>query len=489
LPRCQRHCGILFLARFTQKKRAFVLYGVNRPGFPPLHARRTIADSGVDEGETLTFARSVIALLLGCVVVWPALASKQQAGSKSVSFSILEDYDKGADLREIEADFRLFQALEIDTWRGSFGWDDYEPARGHFDFQWLQRFVETAARYQIRLRPYVAYTPDWAARTAWGDQEAWNNSPRREQDWEQFAGELAGALRRYTNVISYELYNEENVKQWWEGTAREYATLLVRGARAIRRQDQNAAVLFGGLVFPDAEWIEQVCGVAGVGDSFSVLPVHAYPETWTPPDVTVENYLGGLAKFVAAADDRCGPKRIWINETGFATTAGRSEQQQAYWWIRAIATFLAEPRVEHIGVYEIKDLPKDRPAIGDTPNYHLGLTRADRTPKLAFYTVDLLTDLLDVGTITVDDDTVRPVTTDDVTDSLHVHLFGRPDGRRVLFLWDGSGDRRVELRIKNANGVLEYAVDGRPHASQEAAAAVLSDVRLTRGVPRIFVVF
>ena len=92
---------------------------------------------------------------------------------------------------------------------------------------------------------------------------------------------------------------------------------------------------------------------------------------------------------------------IWINETGFATVPGKSERDQASWWVRAIATFLAHPRVEHIGIYEIKDLSPGKPVIGDAPNYHLGLTRADRTKKLAFYTVDLLTDLLDTGTLMV----------------------------------------------------------------------------------------
>ncbi|MBZ0157743.1 MAG: beta-galactosidase [Alphaproteobacteria bacterium] len=80
--------------------------------------------------------------------------------SKRISFSILEDYDKGENLKEVAADFALFRELGVTTWRGSFGWDDYEPSRGNYDFAWLHRFAELAARNDITLRPYSAIRPN-----------------------------------------------------------------------------------------------------------------------------------------------------------------------------------------------------------------------------------------------------------------------------------------------------------------------------------------
>ena len=422
--------------------------------------------------------------VLGAVLISAPVATQPAADWKPVSFAILEDYDAGDDLAEVRADFELFERLEIRTWRGSFGWDDYEPRRGRYDFTWLQQFVALAAKHRIQLRPYLGYTPDWAARKQDSDGQVWNNPPARLAEWERFASAIAAALARRDNVLSYEIYNEENVKQWWDGTAAEYADVLVRGARAIRRRDANASVIFGGLVFPDVEWIEEVCGVRGAGSAFSVLPIHAYPETWTPQDVTVENYFGGLHGFLAVADQACGRKAIWINETGFATVPGRSERDQAAWWVRAVATFLATPRVEHIGVYEIKDLPPDRPAIGDAPNYHLGLTRSDRTPKLAFHTVDLLTDLLDVGKLAVEDAQARMLVQDGAAGEPHHHVFRRPDGDRVLFVWDRLASPTVRVELPSAGGVVEYDLEGRASAKQDAA--MLQRVQLTAGLPRIF---
>jgi hypothetical protein len=399
---------------------------------------------------------------------------------KPVSFAILEDYDKGQDLADIERDFALFNELEIRTWRGSFGWDDYEPSPGRYDFTWLRRFAERAARHGIQLRPYLGYTPEWAARRDGTDADVWNNPPADRALWARFAREIAGALAGHKNVLSYEIYNEENVKQWWDGDAPEYAHTLIRAAEALRKVRPQAPVLLGGLVFPDVEWIESVCGVRSAAASFDVLPFHAYPETWTPEHVTVENYLGGLDDFVAASDRACGRKPIWINETGFATVGGKTELEQASWWVRAVATFLSHPRVEHIGVYEIKDLPTNKAVIGDAPNYHLGLTRTDRAKKLAFYTVDLLTDLLDTGTLRVADDEVKAT----AEAGTHRHYFLRPDGDGVLFVWNRrSAD--VELRLpRGVSSLTEYDLTGKP-----SARAVPNDVfhvSLDANRPRIY---
>jgi polysaccharide biosynthesis protein PslG len=433
-------------------------------------------------------ARIITAALILCAAapLFSQATLPATGRTKPVSFAILEDYDKGDDLADVQADFDLFKELEIQTWRGSIGWDDYEPDRGKYDFQWLHQFISAAARNNITVRPYLGYTPEWAARKGGADSDVWNNPPARLQDWEAFAAALSKALRQHDNLASYEIYNEENVPQWWDASAETYAQVLRSGARAIAANHRGAPVLFGGLVFPDREWIERVCAVKGTGDTFSILPFHAYPETWTPSDVTAENYLGGLEAFVAAADARCGRKAIWINETGFATVPGKTERDQAYWWVRAVATFLATPRVEHIGVYEIKDLPQDRPVIGDAPNYHLGLTRTDRTRKLAFHTVDLLTDLLDVGTLAVDDADLEVSVVDGEAGQLHHHLFGRPDGDRVLIVWDRAASPTIRIAVPGgAIDSVEYDVDGRPLEWDDGATALRS-VKLAPGVPRIF---
>ena len=432
-----------------------------------------------------------LALAVGALLLWGCGPASQPAPvkggfTKPVSFAILEDYDKGYDLTAVARDFALFRELGVRVWRGSFGWDDYEPDAGEMDFDWLEKFVGLADSMGISLRPYLGYTPTWAAR-AGKDDHTWNDPPRRLADWERFVTRLATRLRQHPSVRSYEIYNEENVSLWWEGTSRDYAEVLERGAAAIRRADPDAQVLLGGMVWPDAEWLEAAC--RGGGAPFDVIPFHAYPETWTPDSVTVENYLGeGYREdFLPQADEQCSRKPIWINEAGCATTPGKSEREQAEWWARAFATFLATPRVEHIGIYEIRDQRQGTAVIGDAPNYYLGLLRTDGTPKLAFQTVKLLVGLFDADSITVADREVRVRVSDGTPGELYHHLFIRPDGRRLLFVWDRTGTPTVELELTRPGArVTAYAIDGRSSPWTNTHGRVIRGVHLQPGAVRIF---
>jgi polysaccharide biosynthesis protein PslG len=418
----------------------------------------------------------------------PATHPVRSAGvfTKPISFAILEDYDKGHDLSEVARDFKLYRSLGVPVWRGSFGWDDYEPRPGHYDFEWLSQFVALADSMGISLRPYLGYTPEWAARRG-KDEHVWNDPPRRAGDWVRFVTALAGKLKSSRSLLSYEIYNEENVSLWWEGTAYEYATVLWAGAEAIRRADPDVQILLGGMVWPDVEWLEVACQDGRA--PFDVLPFHAYPETWTPDSVIIENYLGPDYRdgFLPDADQLCGRKPIWINEAGFATTPGKTEEEQAEWWVRAFATFLAEPRVEHLGIYEIRDQRADTPVIGDAPNYYLGLIRSDGTPKLSFRTVRLLVSLFGTDSITVADPRLRVRVTQGKAGELYHHLFVRPDGRQLVFVWDRMSNPTVELELPRATTrVTAYTSDGESMVWRETGQYSIRKVKLQPGVTRIF---
>ncbi len=314
--------------------------------------------------------------------------------------------------------------------------------------------------------------------------EVWNDPPGDLDQWARFAGRLAAELSRHPNVLSYEIYNEENVSLWWDGNAEEFARVVLRGAAAIDSADRDVQVLAGGMVWPDAGWMEAVCEFQENDARLDAVAFHAYPETWTPDSVTVETYLRGYAdEFLPAVDKACGEKPIWINELGYATAGAKTERQQASWWVRAIATFAAAPRVEQLGVYEIKDLPRAEAVIGDAENYNLGLTKTDRTPKLAFHTVRMIVRLLG-GRIAVD---TAGVVISGESESAEARLFHRPDGRRVLVAWIPAGERAARIRLTlSAPGerAMEHGMDGSSTPVSKFDGRLL-DLSLRPDEPRI----
>ena len=315
----------------------------------------------------------------------------------------------------------------------------------------------------------------------------WNNPPADYLAWHRFVYQLALALRDYPNVLSYEIYNEQNARLWWDGSIAQYKATLRNAALAIRMADPDAQVLLGGFVLPDVDWLRAITQ-DGYARYYDIAPFHAYPETWTTADVVVENYLDERYREFVRQNQTAGDgEPIWINEMGFAVVPGRSERDQANWWARAVSTFLADPAVEHIGVYEIKDLPLGKETIGDEKNHFLGITRTDRTKKLAFHTVALLKNLLGQTAIAPADTDAMVTLIAGAHGDLHHHLFKRADGKQVLFIYDKAADLEVRVRLRQPGKVaLRYELDGTATIHQPFDGTTLENIRSSAGDVTIF---
>ena len=167
----------------------------------------------------------------------------------------------------------------------------------------------------------------------------------------------------------------------------------------------------------------------------------------------------------------------------------RSERAQANWFARAASTFLADPHIEHLGFYELRDLPRSSAALGDDANYYLGLLHTDGTKKLAFSTVDLITDLLDVGTLVVADREAAVTVTGGAAGDLYHHLFLRPDSRQVLFVYDMRAAPTISVSLQRpGRRATAYALDGTSTPFPAFDGTTLSNIALSPGEVAIYVV-
>ncbi len=406
---------------------------------------------------------------------------------KTVSFAICEDYDKGQNLKDIALDFELVKELGIDTMRVSFGWDDYEPTRGKYDFAWLHKFANLAAKYNLRLRPYICYAPHWATGESW----TWSFPPKDYKDWYNFCYNLAKEMKRHPNIVSYEIWNEMDAVGWWDGTREQYKELLKQGALAIRAADPGKEILLGGMTRPNDDLLRYITE-DGYAQYYDVVPVHCYVETWTAPGVMVEDYLteDDFRWFTHHNNEAGGRKPLWVNEMGYSLL-GRTESDQANYMCRAVSHLLASPDVRYIGWYEVKDLDPKVGAVGDIydrHNHYLGITSfPDRKKRLGFHTLDMLTDLLDKKTLIPADDEVAFEIISGSGGRIFKHLFKISDGSQVLFIYSQDADYTVKVTLKTPGRTAhEYKLDNTREVYSDFTGNTFPEIALKAGEVRVF---
>lgn len=411
-----------------------------------------------------------------------------------VTFSTNEDYDTSLyasdeGLAEVEKDFQLVKELGLSHLRVSFSWSNYERLKGNFqNLEWLHQFVDLADKYAITLMPYLCYAPDWV-----GEFGEWNDKPKDNRDWYNFVHRMVSEFK--SQIHYWEIWNEEDLQQWFFGTMDDYIEFFKAGASAVRDADPTAKILVGGLTQPLDTWVAALLD-KGCGDLFDVVPIHCYAESWSGRAVEDYLYEGGT-DFDLIADllhTRGRGQPIWLNEIGYPTIGRKTEIDQARFIWRAVATLLATRHISLISWYEIKDFRQDTSlgVIGDANNYHLGLTYADRRKKLGFAAYKTMVSLFNEEDLTYLGPAVR---WSEEKKSAHepriyLHAFRREsDGRVLLFVWlyGPIAGTRVTLNLPAAIvSASEYALDGARTEVSGFAGRRLKGIELKQDEPRLF---
>jgi polysaccharide biosynthesis protein PslG len=196
-----------------------------------------------------------------------------------------------------------------------------ESAPGSYNKGVLASFgdcVDQAQAYGLRVLVPLVGTPPWAG-------SAWNAPPR---DPETYAAAIGYLAARYPQVSAWEIWNEENIPRFWQGTVGQYVSLLRDAYAAVKEANPAALVVFGGTAHTDVGWIRS-CYQAGARGYFDVMATHPYPRIHTNTDVA--QLLGStqsVRDVMLAYGD--GGTPIWFTEFSWSQAAvGPQTQAQA----------------------------------------------------------------------------------------------------------------------------------------------------------------
>ena len=370
--------------------------------------------------------------------------------SSSFGMGVYLDRYHGADMERAAS---VARDAGVKWSREGFSWGRIEPQRGHFDWTYYDRLVDTAKRYGISLYGLVS---GWAPWTKPYSAEGIN-------DYLAFLKEL---VRHYhADIHHWEIWNEPNIF-FWQGPKEMYAELLRRSYAAVKEADPNALVLGMSTSGIDYNFIARTMALDA---PFDILTIHPYRKVLN--DRALINELKIVSDLVKG-------RPVWITEFGWSTLtphntltqdfAPFTERQQAELLARAYLCTLVAGIHTNTSWYDFRN-------DGDDPLYfenEMGMLHRDFSPKPAYWAYATMTRLLEgrqvAGKL-------------EAGEGVFAYRF---EGQgTVIALWSPEGDRTVTLPVVGKRVTMVNTIG----ESRESRAGKVK-VELRDGAPVYLVV-
>ncbi len=288
----------------------------------------------------------------------------------------------------------------------------------------------------------------------------------------------------------WEIWNEPDIPQFWNGGTEAYARLLKTAAIVIKTVDPQARVVFGGLLYAnDQGFLSQVLRQFRSDPLrdrynwfFDVIAVHSYDDPWR------SGWLTKVAQDTLSSYEIARP--VWLNETGISVWndypgpvwAFAPEQrrrlatldQQAHFLIMS-AAFAWSKGAEVVFYHQLFDDCGNYPAGTDFAPHNgelcsqgacygdaFGLYRNTvdshcfsqhpyaNSPRPAAMAYQLLAEVF--GT-----QPFSPVSLTGLTDDVTTIVFQRANSERIIVIWNNTYEaRRHTFRATGAGAVIHH---------------------------------
>lgn len=291
----------------------------------------------------------------------------------------------------------------------------------------------------------------------------------------------------------WEVWNEPDIPQFWNGGPEAYARLLKTAAIVIKTVDPEAKIVFGGLLYSSDEgFLSRVLRLfrddplrARYGWFFDIVAVHSYDDPWR------SGWLTKVVQDTLSAFELARP--VWVNETGISVWndypgpvwAYAPEQryrlatleQQAHFLIMS-ATYAWSKGAEKVFYHQLFDDCGNYPAGTNFPPHKgehcsqgvcygdaFGLYRNTvgshcfnqhpfaNSPRPAAKAFQILAEVFGSQPFT-------PVSLTGLTDAVTMSVFQRYSGERIVVIWNNTFEpRRVTIKATRS-GAIMYHVNG-----------------------------
>jgi hypothetical protein len=261
-----------------------------------------------------------------------------------------------------EIRFDAMKDADIAWGRYDFSWRNVEAA-GKGQYNWAAQDFAVAEANARGLHIYagLGYTPTWASVAGNG-----NSPPTNNQDWYDY---VYATVSRYKDSIKYwEMWNEPDLGQFWDGTQTQFNELFKVGADAAHAADPDCMVIGPEISGAGAKDVWMNYFLQQAGNKTDIISFHQYggePAQRLAAMDWMHDYIVDLGY---------GNKPIWITESGW-TSDELGEQTQADYLTEMLAGMTTRPWWKKFFWYQIWEGPTER----------FGLLREDETPKLAWH--------------------------------------------------------------------------------------------------------
>jgi len=288
-----------------------------------------------------------------------------------------------------ERDLDLIAAAGFRFVRMDFSWSATEGERGRYNWSAYDELTANLEKRGLRALYILDYSNGLYENTvSTGKEHRSLASPQHPESVAAFAHWAAAAARHFQgHRVIWEIWNEPNSPFWRpKPDVRQYATLLLATARAIRKADPDATIIAPATSGFPWEFLESFFK-AGVLEHLDAVSVHPYRAYQQGPETAVEDYDRLRKLIVRYAPPKKRTLPILSGEWGYAThRQGVSREVQAAFVVRQQLSNLLAGVPLSIW-YDWRD---DGP---DSANreHNFGVLAHTHTPKPAYHAMQTLT--------------------------------------------------------------------------------------------------